>query len=113
MNDKLFSFFVLGIALAFTVFFGVTVVPPLLADFDVIGALMAGFVNPYAAGYSTDVILCWLLLAVWVSYEALVYRVRHGWLCLLLGLAPGVAVGFGLYLWLRQKQLTVANKTTP
>lgn len=73
--------------------------PALIADFA------AGFVNPYSSGYSADVILCWIALVIWVTYEAKVYSVRHGWICLVLGIVPGVAVGFPLYLVLRNRQM--------
>lgn len=92
-------------ALFFTGFFAVVVVPPLINDPDIVGALAAGFVNPYASGYSTDVIVCWLVLAIWVIFEAREYAVKHGWICLLLGLVPGVAVGFALYLLVRAGQV--------
>ncbi|WP_353254415.1 DUF2834 domain-containing protein [Salinisphaera sp. PC39] len=69
------------------------------------GAFAAGFVNPYASGYSTDVLFCWAILAAWVAYEAKKYSVRNGWVCLLLGIVPGVAVGFAMYLLLRAKQV--------
>jgi hypothetical protein len=62
-------------------------------------------VNPYAAGYATDAIACWLVLAIWGTYDASTHGVQHGWLCLLLGAIPGVATGFALYLILRGKQL--------
>ena len=81
-------------------FFVITIIPPLLESQDVIGAFAAGFINPYAAGYSTDVILCWCVLAVWVVHER-AQGVRHGWVCLLLGVVPGVVVGIALYLVLR------------
>lgn len=61
--------------------------------------------HPYASGYSMDVLVCWAILAAWVIYEAKTYSVRKGWLCLLLGIFPGVAVGFALYLLLRAKQI--------
>ncbi len=96
-------FVVLGAG--FATLFGVIVVPPLLASGDVIGALAAGFVNPYASGYALDALFCWAVLAVWVVQEARTQGVRHGWLALLLGLAPGVATGFAVYLLIRARQL--------
>lgn len=105
MNDKNFILSLSLIGIGFALFFFATVVPPLLENPDVIGAIAAGFVNPYAAGYSTDVITCWLVLAVWVVYDAINNKVKHGWLCLVIGMIPGVATGFALYLVLRGKQL--------
>lgn len=105
MNEQVFKLSVSAIGIGFALFFMITVVPPLLENPDVIGAAMAGFVNPYAAGYATDTILCWFVLAVWVIYEATSRNVKHGWLCLLIAAVPGVASGFALYLVLRAKQL--------
>lgn len=106
MNQTVFNAAMVVIAIAFTAFFTVTIVPLMFTQADVMTAIMGGFVNPYAAGYSTDVILCWVVLACWVIYEAKTYRIKHGWICLLLGAVPGVAVGLPLYLLLRQRQLT-------
>jgi hypothetical protein len=92
-------------ALFFTGFFVSVVVPPLIENPDVIGAFAAGFVNPYASGYSMDVLVCWVILAAWVLYEARRFSVRHGWICLVLGVVPGVAVGFALYLLIRARQV--------
>jgi Protein of unknown function DUF2834 len=94
---------VVTIALGFTLLFSAVVVPPLIDDPDVVGAFVAGFVNPYASGYSADVIACWLILAAWVLHEARQDGVKHGWLCLLVGIVPGVAVGFAAYLVLRAR----------
>lgn len=74
-----------------------------MEDPDIIGAFAGGFVNPYASGYSTDVLCCWVILLLWVIYEY--PRIKHGWICLLLGLVPGVAFGFALYLIMRTNQL--------
>lgn len=109
MSEKAFEIASIGVAICFTLVFFVIVVPALIADFDVIGALAAGFVNPYSSGYSADVILCWVALAIWVTYEAKSYSVKHGWICLALGLVPGVAVGFPLYLVLRNRQMRQAG----
>ncbi len=91
---------------AFAGAFCVLVLPPLLANPDVFGALMAGFVNPYASGYALDAITCWVILAVWVVHEARARGVRHGWIALVLGMAPGVATGLAFYLILRTRQLS-------
>lgn len=104
MSKKLFKISVITMGLLFTLIFSIVVVPPLIENPDVIGALAAGFVNPYASGYSTDVFCCWFILFIWVVYE--LPRVKYGWICLILGLVPGVALGFALYLYLRTQQLS-------
>lgn len=101
----MYTFLYGALAAGFALLFAVVVMPPLLASGDVAGALAAGFVNPFASGYALDAIFCWLVLAVWVVQEAKTQGVRHGWVALLLGLAPGVATGFGVYLLLRARQL--------
>ncbi len=103
MSIKLFRICITIVGIVFTVIFGVVVVPPLIDNPDIIGAFSAGFVNPYASGYSADVITCWFILLIWIVYES--PKVKYGWLCLLLGLMPGVAVGFALYLLIRLNQL--------
>lgn len=108
MNDRVFKTALACVAAAFTIIFCVVVIPGLIAEPDLIAAFGAGFVNPFAAGYSTDVIMCWVVLAIWIVYEAKVFSVRHGWICLVLGVLPGVAVGFPLYLILRAKQIPQA-----
>lgn len=105
MSETLFRRLLIAAAFFFSVFFAIVVIPPLIANPDIWGAFAAGFVNPYSSGYSTDVLVCWFVLAVWVVYEAKSYSIRHGWICLLIGIVPGVAVGFALYLLLRNKQL--------
>ncbi|EKF74219.1 hypothetical protein A11A3_09475 [Alcanivorax hongdengensis A-11-3] len=105
MSDRVFRLSLVLVALLFCGVFAAVVIPPLLANPDVISAALAGFANPYAAGYSTDVILCWVVLAIWVLFERQRYRLRGGWLALLLGVVPGVAVGFALYLLMRHRQL--------
>ena len=105
MSENLFRRLLLLVALSFCVVFAVLIIPPLLENPDILAAAAGGFVNPFAAGYSTDVILCWGVLAIWVIFERQRYQVRGGWLALLLGLVPGVAVGFALYLLMRQRQL--------
>jgi len=109
MNRGVFKGVITVTALAFTLFFAVVVIPPLMANPDLLGALGAGFVNPYASGYSADVLACWVILAAWIWYEARTLGIRHGWICALLGLIPGVAVGFALYLLLRMRQLNGRN----
>lgn len=105
MNDQLYKALLWAVAIGFTGVFCVVVVPPLLENPDILGAFAAGFVNPYAAGYSADVFFCWGALAIWVIYEASAYSVKRGWVCLMLGVVPGVAVGFAAYLLMRHSQL--------
>lgn len=103
MTKAFFKISVSVVVLIFTIIFCAVVIPPLIKNPDVIGAFKAGFVNPYSSGYSADVICCWVILLIWVIYE--MPKVKYGWVCLLLGIVPGVAVGFGLYLVLRMNQL--------
>lgn len=105
MSERQFRAGIVAVALGFSGLFGGTVVPALIEDADLLAAFAAGFVNPYASGYSADVIACWLILAVWVTFEASARNVRHGWLCLVLGIVPGVAVGLAAYLWVRSSQV--------
>lgn len=104
---KLATFRIVLVALGstFAVAFTAICVPPLLQSPDVIGALAGGFVNPFATGYSLDAICCWCVLAAWVGYEAKAHGIRHGWVALVLGVVPGVATGFAVYLLLRLRQL--------
>ncbi|MDI9246569.1 DUF2834 domain-containing protein [Marinobacter sp. CHS3-4] len=105
MSESVFKATLVVAALFFTGFFASIVLPPLIENPDVWGAFAAGFVNPYSSGYSMDVLVCWAILAAWVVYEAKIYSVRKGWVCLLLGIVPGVAVGFALYLLIRERQI--------
>jgi len=105
MNERAFAVSVLVIAATFFLYFVAVVIPPLIENPDIFGAFAAGFVNPYSSGYSADVFACWGILAAWVIYEAQTYSVKRGWICLLLGVVPGVAVGFAAYLILRSAQV--------
>lgn len=105
MRKKNFEQIVLSLAGIFTLAFCYLVIPPLITDFAVISAFSAGFVNPFSSAYAIDAISCWLILAVWVRYEAINFSIKYGWLCLILGVIPGVAAGLGLYLVVRQRQL--------
>lgn len=104
MGESLFKGLLWFLALGFAAVFCVVVVPPLLKNPDILGAGLAGFVNPYAAGYATDAIMCWCVLAVWVVYEARTLGIKHGWVALVLGVVPGVATGFAAYLLMRLRQ---------
>ena len=94
MNASAFKLLLVILGLGFAILFSIIVLPPLFAAPDIIGALAAGFVNPYASGYALDAIFCWAVLAVWVIYEAKARGVKHGWVALMLGIVPGVATGF-------------------
>ena len=113
MNENVFKFCLLLSALLFTIIFRVLVVPPLIKNPDILAAFAAGFVNPFAAGYSTDVFFCWFVLAVWVWFEASSQAIKYGWVCLVLGVVPGVAVGFALYLLIRHSQLMARRTKNP
>ena len=105
MTDTTFRASVALTGLAFLAIFVTVVVPPFLADPDVVGAFGAGFVNPYASGYSSDTILCWAILSLWILHERRMRGVKHGLWCIPLGVVPGVAVAFAAYLLLRARQL--------
>ena len=104
MNTHAFRISLIVLAAAFTVAFVVLCIPPFLENPDIIGAFAAGFVNPYASGYALDAFFTWGVLAAWVLYEAKAKGIRYGWVALVLGVVPGVAVGFAVYLLLRLKQ---------
>lgn len=110
MNDSVFKIVVLAFAAFFTIAFFVLMTPPFLANPDIVGAFAAGFVNPYSSGYALDTIVCGLILFTWIIYEAKTLGIKHGWICMILSIIPGVAVGFGIYLVLRHKQLQDKTK---
>jgi hypothetical protein len=105
MTEPLFKATIIAAAAVFTALFGWWCIPPFIAHPDVISAFAAGFVNPYASGYSADTLACWTILTAWIAFEAKIKGVRHGWICAVLGIVPGVAVGFAGYLLLRLRQL--------
>ncbi|WP_296679188.1 DUF2834 domain-containing protein [Novosphingobium sp.] len=105
MNEKTFKAAIIAAAGVFTALFAMWCIPPLIADPDVVGAFAAGFVNPYASGYAADTLACWVILTAWIVYERQTLGLRHGWVCAVLGIVPGVAVGFAFYLLLRMRQL--------
>ncbi len=107
MTEGLFKAIIITAAATFTVLFSLWCIPPLIVNPDIIGAFAAGFVNPFASGYSADTLACWVILTAWISYEARIKGVRHGWICALLGIVPGVAVGFAGYLLVRGRAQSV------
>lgn len=108
MKDRIFKASLLILGVGFTIIFCVVVVPPLLENPDIIGAFAAGFVNPYASGYATDVFFTWFVLIVWVVYES--PKIKYGWVWLFVSIIPGVAVGLAGYLWMRHQQLSKMEK---
>jgi hypothetical protein len=110
MSDRIFQAALWALALAFTVVF-VSVVGPQLAidNWDVSYALGQGFVNPYSSGYAWDIVFSYAVLVVWVLYEALARGVKHGWVVVILGFVPGVAVALAAYLLIRHRQVQTAT----
>lgn len=109
MSTHSFRLTLLVLATAFTLAFLLICIPPFLQNPDIIAAFAGGFVNPYATGYALDIFFTWGILAAWILYEAKAKGIRHGWIALLLGIVPGVAVGFAVYLLLRLKQEDTAK----
>lgn len=109
MTENAFKISITLLAIVFTIIFSVLIIPPFIQQPDIIGAFAAGFVNPYASGYSTDVCCCWAILLIWIIYES--PKVKLGWICLLIGIVSGVAVGFAVYLLMRTKQLKEGFKS--
>ena len=102
--DSKFKIIISLLGIFFALLFGIIVVPPFLENPDIIAAFGAGFVNPFSAGYSLDAIFCWMILTVWIIYEAREKNIKNGWIAVLLGIIPGVATGFAFYLIIRMKQ---------
>ena len=109
MAKRIFQVAVALVGIGFAIAFVVLCVPPFVAEPDLLGAFGAGFVNPYASGYSLDTVCCWLVLAIWVIYE----RIPWGWSVLIIGIVPGVATGFALYLLLRLAHQRSAAPSAP
>ena len=111
MSQQAFKLLLIFFGAGFALAFSVICVPPFVDNPDIVGALSAGFVNPYASGYALDAVFCWFVLAAWVTYEAKTTGIRHGWVALVLGIAPGVATGFAFYLLLRLKTTSVESNS--
>ena len=104
MNTLAYRLSLFALAAGFAVAFALICIPPFLENPDIIGAFAAGFVNPYSSGYALDIFFTWGVLAVWVLHEWRTLGIRHGWVALVLGVVPGVAVGFAAYLLIRLRQ---------
>ena len=111
MKHTVYKTILVFLASSFTIVLAILCVPPLIEEPDILGAIGGGFVNPFATGYSLDAIFCWFVLAVWVVFEARNKGVRRGWVALLLGVVPGVTVGFAGYLLIRQRQVSAFEKS--
>ncbi len=103
MKKNVFKISLAIVAAFFAVLFCFIVIPALFDSKDILGAIAGGFVNPFATAYSMDAICCWVVLLIWVIYE--MPKIKYGWVCLLLGLVAGVAVGFAVYLIVRTNQI--------
>jgi hypothetical protein len=102
--DRLFWAAVGLIALTFAALFFTLVLPPIMQTSDFVrGALLDGFANPTARGYTLDTLCTGLVVLAWIAYERVRYGVRHGWIAALLVFVPGVVVGLAAYLWLRSR----------
>jgi len=109
MNQSTFKILLVLLGAGFAVALIILCVPPMVAHPDLLGAITAGFVNPYASAYALDAVCCWFVLAVWVIYEARTKRIRHGWVALALGVVPGVTTGLAVYLLIRLRQDSETN----
>jgi len=105
VSDKLFKTILVLVIIGFTVFFFAYFLPPIIKNPDIAVILQSGFVNSYATGFSIDLIACWLVLILFVFYESKTRSIKYGWVCIILGLVPGVVVGWSVYLLLRNSQL--------
>ena len=112
MNELNFKRAIIISAAVFLAVFLFYTLPAALAQGDLIKSFADGFVNPLAAGYSTDVIACGFIFFFWVLFEAKQYGVRFGWICIILSFIPGVAVAFALYLLIRHKQVHTQLKSS-
>jgi hypothetical protein len=104
-GERLFWAAVGLIALTFAALFFTVVLPPVMQSSDFVrAALLDGFVNPTARGYTLDTLCTGLLVLAWIIYERAYKGVRNGWIAALLLFVPGVVVGLAAYLWLRSRE---------
>lgn len=111
MTERHLLFSVGAIGMAFALVFSITVAPLLFRNLDPLGAIAAGFVNPYSTGFALDTLSSWLVLTVWIVHEARTLNIRYGWVAVLVGLIPGTVTGLAFYLILRTVQLKQAART--
>lgn len=103
MTERTFKAGLIGIAALFVVLF-VVILAPEVKDLTFGKAIDDMFGTPVASGVSTDILLTYAALALWVVYEAVTKKVRRGWIALVLG-AVGVAVALPAYLIIRMNQV--------
>src|SRR6187200_2189076 len=102
MSERAFCIALLTLALGFSAYFFGSVVPGALPVEDFVRtALLDGYVNATASGYTTDALFSGAVLLVWIAYERTARGVRHGWIAAVLCFVPGVAVGLATYLLIR------------
>lgn len=112
--DRIFKLALWALAIVFTGVFLKVAGPQTAADWALWQAnpmygFGQGFVNPYASAYAFDIVFSYAVLAVWVIYEAVARKVKHGWIALVLGVVPGVAVGLAAYLLIRGRQVSAQS----
>lgn len=112
MNEVNFKRGIIASTVIFLLVFLFYTLPYAIELDDFIQVSLAGFVNPISSGWATDVIAFWFIMSFWIFFEAKQYQVKWGWICLPLGIVPGVAFGFCLYLIIRHKQVVVTAKQT-
>ena len=103
MTERTFKAGLIGIAALFIVLF-VVILAPEVKDLTFGNAIDDMFNTPVNQGVSTDILLTYAALALWIVYEAVTKQVRRGWIALVLG-AVGVAVALPAYLIIRRNQV--------
>lgn len=109
MTERTFKAGLLAIAALFIVLF-VVILAPEVKDLTFGKAVDDMFNTPVNQGVSTDILLTYAALALWVVYEAIIKKVRRGWIALVLG-AVGVAVALPAYLIIRMGQVNDSGRS--
>ena len=107
MTERIFKAGLVGLAALFVVLF-VVILAPAVGDLTLGKAIDDMFGTPVSSGVSTDILLTYAVLFLWVVYEAMTKKIRHGWIALVLG-AVGVAVALPAYLLIRMRQVHEAD----
>jgi len=105
MNEVIFKRLIVGAAAVFVAVYLLYSLPAAI-DMAVMDVIYAGFVNPIASGYSVDALCSWFIFVCWVLFERQQYGIKWGWVCILIATVPGIALGFCVYLIVRQKQMS-------